>query len=50
MTEACFLARGARPLWKPTTCEECLFWVNCKMFENFKALQALKEKIEGVQV
>jgi len=49
MTAACFLARGARPLIKPTTCEECLYQVGCKMFENFKALEALKSRVEEVK-
>lgn len=39
MTDACFLARGAQPLKKPTTCEECFANSTCKMFENYKKLQ-----------
>ena len=39
MTEACYLARGARPLRKPTTCEECYVHDACKMFANFKELE-----------
>jgi hypothetical protein len=39
MTEACFLARGAQPLRKPTTCEECFCVSTCKMFKNFKELE-----------
>jgi hypothetical protein len=39
MTEACFLSRGAYPLRKPTTCEECIVRESCKMYGNFKQLE-----------
>lgn len=39
MTEACFLARGAHPLRKPTACEECFGNPTCRMFANFKVLK-----------
>jgi hypothetical protein len=39
MTEACYLARGARPLIKPTTCEECFTVSTCKMYANYKQLE-----------
>ena len=39
MTEACFLARGAQPLKKPTTCEECFVVLTCKMYANYKQLE-----------
>lgn len=49
MTAACYLARGAHPLRKPTTCEECYVHDGCKMFANFKALEkAANELIENV--
>lgn len=43
MTEACYLARGAQPLKKPTTCEECFAVATCKMYENYKRLDSFVE-------
>jgi len=43
MTDACYLARGAHPLRKPTTCEECYVHDACKMFANFKELERMKK-------
>ena len=53
MTEACFLARGAYPLRKPTTCEQCFVVSTCKMYVNFKQLEVTASgyaKLLGVPI
>ena len=45
MTDACFLARGAQPLKKPTTCEECFAVSNCKMYENYRKFHDFFKKL-----
>jgi hypothetical protein len=36
LTDACYLARGAQPLRKPTTCEQCYGVEVCLMYKNFR--------------
>jgi len=47
MTDACYLARGAQPLRKPTRCEECCVVGACKMFANFKELEHVIEYLKA---
>lgn len=47
MTDACFLARGAQPLRKPTRCEECSCVSVCHMYDNY---QLLLEQIKDFMI